>query len=396
MVKSRSRTEDPETLSFRIPRRLEISDEPTNPARPKNEAEITYWNSAGGRRWVERQQSQDVVLGPILQATLERAQVRQGEQVVDIGCGTGTSAIALAERVGPSGHVLGVDVSAPMLAHAAERLAPGGPVNSYAPTRRPIGSKRPLLISSFRALASCFSRSQPALFANLRTALKPGGRLAFACWRKFDENPWLKVPLRAALEHVPPLPRPGPEDPGPFSLAGEQRVHRILEAAGFHSVILEPRDFDLDIACGGGIEAALEAAMALGPQAAPCRTRAWKRVSQLPSRSATRCNPINAVSRLRFRGYLARHRKQRLALTPECSRGRVGKDERVTGGLKTLPFLGKNPGSAACDLSPQSQRRCGMVEVHVNRCGARCRPRGYVASHPRTDAQAAVVTGRTV
>src|SRR5215472_5161322 len=53
---------------------------------PKNEAEITYWNSAGGCRWVERQQSQDMVLGPILQATLERAQLRQGERVVDIGC----------------------------------------------------------------------------------------------------------------------------------------------------------------------------------------------------------------------------------------------------------------------------------------------------------------------
>ena len=40
---------------------------------PKNEAEITYWNSAGGHRWVERQHSQDIVIGPILQATLERA-----------------------------------------------------------------------------------------------------------------------------------------------------------------------------------------------------------------------------------------------------------------------------------------------------------------------------------
>ena len=54
---------------------------------PKNEAEITYWNSAGGRRWVERQQSQDIVLALILQATLERAQLRQGERVIDIGCG---------------------------------------------------------------------------------------------------------------------------------------------------------------------------------------------------------------------------------------------------------------------------------------------------------------------
>ena len=63
----------------------------------KNEAKIAYWNSAGGRRWVERQQSR-YRLCPILQATLERAQLRQGERVV--GCGTGASSIALAERAG--------------------------------------------------------------------------------------------------------------------------------------------------------------------------------------------------------------------------------------------------------------------------------------------------------
>jgi SAM-dependent methyltransferase len=100
---------------------------------PKNEAEITYWNSAGGRHWVEHQQSEDIVLGPILQATLERAQLRQGERVVDIGCGTGASSIALAERSGPSGQVLGIDVSAPMIARAAERLPPGAPVKFVRP-----------------------------------------------------------------------------------------------------------------------------------------------------------------------------------------------------------------------------------------------------------------------
>ena len=110
------------------------------------------------------------------------------------------------------------------------------------------------------------------------------------------------MPLRAALEHVPQLPRPGPEDPGPFSFASEQRVHRILADAGFQSVMLEPRDFDLDIACGGGIEGALEAAMRLDPQAAPCRTKARKRVPRLPGRSAARCNPINAAGRLRLPG----------------------------------------------------------------------------------------------
>ena len=95
---------------------------------PKNEAEISYWNNAGGRHWVERQQSQDIVLGPILQATLEREQLRQGESVVDIGCGTGASSIALAERVGPSGEELGIDVSAPMLTRAAERVPPSAAV----------------------------------------------------------------------------------------------------------------------------------------------------------------------------------------------------------------------------------------------------------------------------
>jgi ubiquinone/menaquinone biosynthesis C-methylase UbiE len=63
----------------------------------------------------------DIVLGPVLQATLERARPRPGERVVDIGCGTAASSIALAERAGPSGRVLGIDISAPMLAGAGER-----------------------------------------------------------------------------------------------------------------------------------------------------------------------------------------------------------------------------------------------------------------------------------
>ena len=77
-------------------------------------------------------------------------------------------------------------------------------------------------------------------------------------------------------------------------------VHRILADAGFQSVMLAPRDFDRDIACGGGIEEALEAAMALGPISRALQDRARKRVPRLPRRSAARCNPINAVSRLRL------------------------------------------------------------------------------------------------
>ncbi len=234
---------------------------------PKNEAEITYWNSAGGRHWVERQESQDTVLAPILTAALERARVRAAEHIVDIGCGTGASSILLAQQVGPSGQVLGVDVSAPMLARAAERLPPAAPVKfvrADATTYKFPSAAFDLLFSRFGVM---FFAEPTRAFANLRSALKPTGRLAFACWRRFDENAWLQVPLRAAQEHVPPLPRPGPEDPGPFSFAHEARVHRILEDAGFRSVTLEPCDFALDIACGRGIDQALQAALEIGPTA---------------------------------------------------------------------------------------------------------------------------------
>jgi SAM-dependent methyltransferase len=234
---------------------------------PKNEAEVAYWNSTAGRHWVERQESQDTLLAPILKAALERAQPRPGEHVVDIGCGTGASSIELGKQVGPSGQVLGVDISAPMLARAAERIPPAAPINfvrADATTYKFDPAAFDLLFSRFGVM---FFAEPARAFANLRAALKPGGRLVFACWRKFDENGWLQVPLRAAQAHVPPLPRPGPEDPGPFSFADEARVRRILAEAGFAAVKLEPRDCALDIACGRGLDEALQTAMEIGPTA---------------------------------------------------------------------------------------------------------------------------------
>ena len=153
---------------------------------PKNEAEVAYWNSTAGRHWVERQESQDTLLAPILTAALERAQARPGERVVDIGCGTGASSIELGKQVA-SGQVLGVDVSAPMLARAGERIPPGAPikfVRADATTYKFEPAAFDLLFSRFGVM---FFAEPARAFANLRAALKPGGRLVFACWRKFDE-----------------------------------------------------------------------------------------------------------------------------------------------------------------------------------------------------------------
>lgn len=231
----------------------------------RNAEQIDFWNGPAGRRWVSRQEDQDILLRPITSRALERASVQPGARIVDIGCGCGGTTIELGKLVGPEGRVLGIDVSAPMLARAAERLPPGLPVEFL----RADATTHSFPLADFDLL---FSRlgvmffAEPARsFANLRTALRPGGRLVFVCFRTPRENPWMMIPLQAAYEHVPPLPKVGPENPGPFAFASAERVRGILGEAGFSSIGLEPVDLDLDIAGGRGLDAAVVSALEIGP-----------------------------------------------------------------------------------------------------------------------------------
>jgi SAM-dependent methyltransferase len=102
-------------------------------------------------------------------------------------------------------------------------------------------------------------------FANMRKALRPGGRLVFACWRTPRDNPWMMIGLKEAYKFVPKLPEMKPDDPGPFSFADEERVRRILTESGFTDIGLERVDLALDIAIGRGLEAAIETVLAIGP-----------------------------------------------------------------------------------------------------------------------------------
>src|SRR5215207_2195259 len=83
-----------------------------------NADQIAYWNGPAGQRWADRQQAQDIVLGPIADILIDRARPQTGERVIDIGCGSGVTTIAFAQKVAPSGHALGIDISGPMLAQA--------------------------------------------------------------------------------------------------------------------------------------------------------------------------------------------------------------------------------------------------------------------------------------
>ena len=231
-----------------------------------NVDQAAYWNGPGGRHWTDRQEMQDGLLAPIAARLLDATHVAAGERVVDVGCGCGATTLAVAHIVGAAGRALGVDISAPMVERARELAAaqhlPAQFLVADATIHDLSGERADLVISRFGVMFF----ADPALsFGNIRKALKPGGRLVFACWREPRLNPWLMLPLKAATQHAPPLPKLGPEDPGPFSFADEARVRRILSSAGFADIALEPVDLELDTAIGLGFENAVASALEIGP-----------------------------------------------------------------------------------------------------------------------------------
>jgi SAM-dependent methyltransferase len=238
-------------------------DPPTG--HEQNADQIAYWNGPGGQRWADRQQAQDIVLKPIADTLIDSARPKAGERIIDVGCGSGATSIAFAQKVGSSGHVFGVDVSGPMLARARASAPKDLPVDFVLAD----ATVYPFDPASFDLLASRFGVmffAEPSRsFANLRKALRPSGRLAFACWREPRENPFFMAPLQAVYKHVPKLPQQGPEDPGPFSFASEARVHRILGEAGFTRIAMEPHNLALDVAIGRGLDAAVQGALEIGP-----------------------------------------------------------------------------------------------------------------------------------
>lgn len=233
---------------------------------PRDNAEQkAYWNGEAGLRWTRRQEMQDAILAPISNIVIDRAAVAACESVIDIGCGCGATSIVLAKQVGEAGRVLGVDISTPMLARARERTSDCGQL-SFAEadaTEYPFEPGRTdLLFSRFGVM---FFADPPVSFANMRLALRTGGRLVFVCWREPKLNPWLIAPLQAAYKHVPRLPEMSPDAPGPFAFASQARVRDILASAGFADICLEPCDLKLDLAAGHGLDMAVDTALSIGP-----------------------------------------------------------------------------------------------------------------------------------
>jgi ubiquinone/menaquinone biosynthesis C-methylase UbiE len=197
-----------------------------------------------GHSWVSQQAVISDVFTSVTSVSLDAAAAQPGEHVIDIGCGTGDTLLAFADVVGPSGAVLGVDVSVPMLDFARHRAAQAklgnaafalADATSYAFESR----WADLVYSRFGVM---FFDDPVRAFNNIRSGMKEGGRLVFVCFRTMPESSWFRVPIEAARPHVPHQPPVDPLAPGMFSFAREERLRGILTEAGFREVALKATD----------------------------------------------------------------------------------------------------------------------------------------------------------
>jgi SAM-dependent methyltransferase len=212
-----------------------------------NTAMGRYWNDVAGPRWVGRaglQEARNIEVAHLLQ---QAAAPRPGERVLDIGCGTGATAIPFAAAVAPGGHVTGVDISAPMLAQARQNIEAEGAdnvtlVQADAQIHRFPPDSFDLLISRFGVM---FFADPVAAFTNLFAGLRQGGRLCMAVWASMADNVHWQIPFDIAVKHLGAPAPADPHQPGPMAFRDPAYLRDILEKAGFVGINIAPQGFKI-------------------------------------------------------------------------------------------------------------------------------------------------------
>lgn len=210
-----------------------------------NAEQEEFWSTSAGQAWVAMQAEMDALFQPVLDLVLERAALKPGAHVIDVGCGTGASVLQAAQAVGPAGHVTGLDISPTMLDLARQRL--DGQSNTAllradAQTYSFVPGTFDALISRFGVM---FFEDTFAAFANMAKALRPGAPLTMAAWGPAPQNPFFMKPAAIATDILGPMEKTDRTLPGPFAFEDRDRIIPMLQAAGLADVSAEPVNLHL-------------------------------------------------------------------------------------------------------------------------------------------------------
>jgi SAM-dependent methyltransferase len=230
-----------------------------------NAEQIEFWNGPVGERWARLQEKIDLHMEEITEAALHFAAPCEGERILDIGCGCGTTTFLLAFRGGPEGATAGVDISVPMLNVARARALAQNAEIAFIEGDASRYDFQPVSDLVFSRFGVMFFADPVAAFANIRNALAPKGRLVFVCWRSMEENVWASAPMKAALHLLPPQEPADPFAPGPFAFADGARLRSILAAANYTQIEINP--FDGAMNMGATLEDAAVEILNIGPLA---------------------------------------------------------------------------------------------------------------------------------
>lgn len=209
-----------------------------------NEDQEKFWSEIGPT-WAELEANLHLVGGPPGRVAMDGLGLQPGEKVLDLGCGAGGTTVEIARRVAPGGTAVGVDIASTMLDAGRSRASKEGVDNIefvHADVQvSDIGEAE--FDAAFSQFGVMFFADPVAAFRNVGRSLKPGGRLSFACWQNVFANEWMLIPAAAAMAAAGATPQlPGPDQPGPFSLADPDRVRSILEEAGFTDIEVAPHN----------------------------------------------------------------------------------------------------------------------------------------------------------
>ncbi|WP_233521357.1 class I SAM-dependent methyltransferase [Streptomyces triticagri] len=206
------------------------------------EAQAARWKGSGADAWVAAQGYLDAMYRPFADLLVQAAAAHPG-RVLDVGCGTGASTVAVARELGADADCVGVDISETMVGAARDRARREGSsarfVNADAATHAFESAAYDLVVSRFGVM---FFGDPARAFGNLRRAAAGGARLRFVVWRGMAENPFMTTAERAAAPLVPSLPVRKDGDPGQFGLADPARTEQLLLEGGWTGVGIRPVD----------------------------------------------------------------------------------------------------------------------------------------------------------